>query len=204
MLPESTTAPYSGYWDKAAADAQHQWSHSTWPYSGEIDIMEMSGRATRLYHAGAVYHTSDQNWTVGNLGWYSHYHRFDGAIDPKQWIANQVLDTSLQAKSGEKSYSTEFHIYGCQWTEDRIVFMLDGIPWEAGLDLKKTKQFGGKEMYQNYPFYLVLNQAIGGNYFGVWGPDSPGPDKKGKNELYDFNLFPQTMQVDWVRVYQQK
>ena len=59
-------------------------------------------------------------------------------------------------------------------------------------------------MYQGYPFYLILNQAIGGNYFGVWGPNAPGPDKQGKNQLYDPTLFPQTKKVDWVRVYQQK
>jgi len=40
--------------------------------------------------------------------------------------------------------------------------------------------------------------------FGVWGPNDLGPDKKAKNELYDFDLFPQFMHIDWVRVYQTK
>ena len=48
-----------------------------WPDNGEIDIMEMSGRAIRLYHAGAVLHTSPRNWTVGHIGWYSNYRRYD-------------------------------------------------------------------------------------------------------------------------------
>ena len=56
-------------------------------------------------------------------------------------------------------------------------------------------------MYQEYPLHIILNLAVGGNYFGVWGPNDPGADKKDKNELYDFSLFPQTMQIDWVRVY---
>jgi len=204
MLPEAKTAPYAGYWDQAAATKKLAWAHSAWPYSGEIDIMEMSGRATRLYHAGAVYHKSHKNWTVGNLGWHSHYRRFDGAIDPKQWIADQKLDSSLQAKPGEDSYSQGYHIYGCKWTKDRIVFMLDHKEWGPGLDLTDTSRFGGKSIYNDYPFYLILNQAIGGNYFGVWGPNNPGPDKTGKNELYDYSLFPQGMHIDWVRVYQQK
>lgn len=38
---------------------------------------------------------------------------------------------------------------------------------------------------------------------GVWGPDNKGPDKKDNNELYDFELFPQYMYIDWVRIYQQ-
>ena len=79
--------------------------------------------------------------------------------------------------------------------------MLDGKEWGPGLNLKDKSKFGGKKMYQEYPFHLILNLAVGGNYFGVWGPNDPGPDKKNKNELYDFSLFPQTMQIDWVRVY---
>ncbi len=55
-----------------------------------------------------------------------------------------------------------------------------------------------------YPFSRILNLSIGSNDFGVWGPHDPGPDKKGRNELYDFRRFPQSMQVDWVRVYQRK
>ncbi len=202
MLPEAATAPYNGYWDKAALDNKREWARSTWPYSGEIDIMEMSGRATRLYHAGAVYHTSPRRWTVGHLGWYSHYRRYDGAINPKQWIADQKLDGSLQPKPGQKSYASGFHVYGCKWTADRLIFTLDGREWGPGLDLRDPSKFGGRKIYRDYPFYLILNLAIGGNYFGVWGPHDPGPDRKGRNELYDFKHFPQSMQVDWVRVYQ--
>ena len=201
LMPEDKTAPYSGYWDKNAFKLKHKWAKSTWPYSGEIDIMEMSGRATRLYHAGAVYHKSHEKWTVGNIGWYSHYRRYDGAINPKQWIADQKLDSSLQPKNEQKSYVSNYHVYGCKWTKDKIIFMLDGKEWGPGLDLKDKSKFGGKKMYQEYPFYLILNLAVGGNYFGVWGPNDPGPDKKNKNELYDFSMFPQTMQIDWVRVY---
>lgn len=204
LMPDDKTAPYSGYWDKFALKEKREWTKSSWPYSGEIDIMEMSGRATRLYHAGAVYHTSDKKWTVGNIGWYSHYRRYDGSIDPKQWIADQKLDSSLKPKPGQKSYTSGFHTYGCKWTKEKIIFMLDGKEWGPGLNLKDTSKFGGKKMYQDYPFYLILNLAIGGNYFGVWGPRDPGPDKINRNELYDFTLFPQSMQIDWVRVYQEK
>ena len=46
---------------------------------------------------------SREKWTTGNIGWYSHYRRYDGIINPKQWIADQKLDSSLQAKNGQKS-----------------------------------------------------------------------------------------------------
>tara|TARA_B000000565_G_scaffold206834_1_gene160241 strand:- start:834 stop:1952 length:1119 start_codon:yes stop_codon:yes gene_type:complete len=201
LMPEDKTAPYSGYWDKKSLNLKQEWAKSKWPYSGEIDIMEMSGRATRLYHAGAVYHKSKEKITVGNIGWYSHYRRYDGKINPKQWLADQKLDPSLQPKNEQESYVSDFHIYGCKWTKDKLIFMFNGKEWGPGLNLKDSSIFGGKKIYQGYPFYLILNLAIGGNYFGVWGPNDKGPDKKNKNELYDFSLFPQSMLIDWVRVY---
>ena len=204
LLPEAKSAPYSGYWDQAAAKKELNWAHSTWPYSGEIDVMEMSGRATRLYHAGAVYHKHPNNWTVGHIGWHSHYRRIDGVIDPKQWIGDQKLDVALQPTAGEDSYPQQYHVYGCKWTKKRIIFTLDGKEWGPGFDLTDKAMFGGRKIYNDYPFFLILNQAIGGNYFGVWGPNDAGPDKKRKNELYDFDLFPQYLHIDWVRVYQQQ
>ena len=82
--------------------------------------------------------------------------------------------------------------------------MLNHKEWGQGLDLTDTKKFGGRNIYNDYPFFLILNQAIGGKYFGVWGPNAPGPDKAGKNELYDYSLFPQSMQIDWIRVYREE
>jgi beta-glucanase (GH16 family) len=38
----------------------------------------------------------------------------------------------------------------------------------------------------NHPFYIILNLAVGGDYVGA--PNAS-------------TTFPQTMQVDWVRVY---
>ena len=126
--------------------------------------MEMSGRATRLYHAGAVYHTSAKRWTVGHIGWYSHYRRYDGAIDPKQWVADQKLDGSLQPQPGQKSYVSGYHTYGCKWTADQLIFMLDGKEWGPGLKLGDHTRFGGKKIYRNYPFYLAFENSIDVDY----------------------------------------
>lgn len=202
LLPEKATAPWSGYWDQESLKKKWEWAHSTWPYSGEIDIMEMSGRANRLYHGGVVYHNSPKRYTVGHITWYSHYQTVDGVIDPKRWIHDQKVVPELQAAPGEKSFAQDYYLYGCKWTKDKIIFMLNGKEWGPGLDLTDTKKFGGRKMYNDYPFHLILNLAIGGSYYRVWGPDFHGPDKEGDNELYDLDLFPQYMHIDWVRVYQ--
>lgn len=72
-----------------------------------------------------------------------------------------------------------------------------------GVGFDRQEKVWREEHLQRLSFFLILNQAIGGNYFGVWGPDNKGPDKKDNNELYDFGLFPQYMYIDWVRIYQQ-
>ncbi|MCB2154245.1 family 16 glycosylhydrolase [bacterium] len=82
-------------------------------------------------------------------------------------------------------HSDDFHVYSVEWEPQEIRWYVDG-------ELFSTKN---KWMTQAaaYPapfdqdFYLILNVAVG----GYW----PGPPD-------ETSVFPQTMEVDWVRVYQ--
>jgi len=47
----------------------------------------------------------------------------------------------------------------------------------------------GKQWVFNHPFFILLNMAVGGNFGGAVGPDT---------------TFPQSMAVDYVRLYQAK
>ncbi len=76
-----------------------------------------------------------------------------------------------------------FHLYAIEWFPEKIDFFFD-----------KTKVFtfkntlgGSDEWPFDKPFYLILNVAIGGNWGGVQGVDN--------------NIFPASMEVDYVRVY---
>lgn len=78
---------------------------------------------------------------------------------------------------------TEFHTYGAIWTEDEINCYIDG-------DIYYTFPIGaanGSLTEFQAPFFLLLNMAIGGNLPG--SPDASTP-------------FPSTMEVDYVRVFQ--
>jgi beta-glucanase (GH16 family) len=44
------------------------------------------------------------------------------------------------------------------------------------------------EWVYDHPFFILLNLAVGGNYVGFPTVET---------------VFPQTMEVDWVRVYQE-
>jgi len=82
----------------------------------------------------------------------------------------------------------EFHNYGIIWTKDAIKFYVDSTSNITNTYSPSTKTI------DNWPFsqshYLIMNFAVG----GAWG------GKKGVDE----NIWPQTMIVDYVRVYQLK
>jgi beta-glucanase (GH16 family) len=79
----------------------------------------------------------------------------------------------------------KFHLYAIDWNESRIRFLVDG---------KLVYQYAPKEKNGDYwpfdkPMFLIFNLAIGGN----WG----GPQ-------VDDSCLPQSLTIDYVRVYQPK
>jgi beta-glucanase (GH16 family) len=86
----------------------------------------------------------------------------------------------------EEGYFHEnFHVYSVIWNENCIQFLMDGQyvgePNTRSTVLPTTYPF-------DQPFHMILNIAVGGNLPG--NPDAS-------------TQFPQTMEVDYVRVYQE-
>ena len=82
-------------------------------------------------------------------------------------------------------YDTVFHVYGIGWTPTRVAFYVDG---KVILEAKKSQMGSSAAQWPfDQPFWLKLNLAIGGPYGG--DPSS--------------GTFPKTMEVDWVRIYQE-
>ncbi len=83
------------------------------------------------------------------------------------------------------AFANTFHVFAIEW-------QLDSIRWYVDSTLYKTVTPSdvpggwGKWVF-NHPFFILLNVAVGGYWPG--NPDST-------------TLFPQTMRVDYVRVYQ--
>jgi beta-glucanase (GH16 family) len=74
--------------------------------------------------------------------------------------------------------SSQFHIYGVDWTPTGVTWTLDGTPYAH------INKFPGWPLDQ--PFVIVFDLAVGGNWAG---PPTAS------------TVFPATMQVSWVRVY---
>ncbi len=81
-----------------------------------------------------------------------------------------------------KRFDIDFHLFAVEWDEEFINFFVDDTLYQQ---IKKDEVPG--EWVYNTPFFIILNVAVGGNYVGF-------PNRG--------TSFPQTMLVDYVRVYQ--
>ncbi|MDF1694400.1 MAG: glycoside hydrolase family 16 protein [Saprospiraceae bacterium] len=79
-------------------------------------------------------------------------------------------------------YDTEFHVFGVEWGPDYINFYVDDVLYNQITPADVT----GEWVFNDNPFYLILNVAVGGSFSG-----NPNAN----------TVFPQTMYVDYVRVY---
>ena len=77
-----------------------------------------------------------------------------------------------------------FHVFAIEWTADKMDFLLNDVVYNRIINEHKSTD----EWPFDKKFYLILNVAVG----GMWG------GQKG----IDDTIFPQQMQVDYVRVYQ--
>ncbi len=97
----------------------------------------------------------------------------------------QVTSGALPLETIEE----EFHNYGILWSEDYIKFYLDHID-SVKLTFNKPENPTQENWPFDKPFYFLLNVAVGGNWGGQKGVDD--------------SIFPSTMEIDHVRVYQEK
>lgn len=80
-------------------------------------------------------------------------------------------------------FADDFHVYAAEWSENKIAFFVDGNLYKT---ITPQNLPAGKIWIYDHPFFAILNLAIGGNWGGA--PDNT-------------TVFPQTMSVDYVRVY---
>ncbi len=129
-------------------------AYGEWPRSGEIDIMEYLGHRPNEV-LGTIHY--------GNNGWGYN---------------SQYLTLE------EGSFYNDFHEFTLWWSEDCILFQVDGV--DIGVPNTRSTVLPSTWPFDEL-FHMILNVAVGGNLPG--NPDGT-------------TLFPQVMEVDYVRVYQ--
>ena len=134
-----------------------------WPSCGELDIMENFGTYQN--------DLTKNNGTAHGPG----YSGGNGIGKPYTLPLGQTV-------------SDDFHVYSIEWSQDSIVWMVDGVQFHK---VTPASLPAGTKWVFNAPFFILLNLAIGGPSTFLGTPDKTAP------------FDPQDMLVDYVRVYQQ-
>ena len=78
-------------------------------------------------------------------------------------------------------FDNSFHVFAVEWSEDELAWFVDGTRF-----FRVSRESVPGTWVFDHPFNIILNLAVGGNYVGA--PNDVTP-------------FPNTLVVDWVRVY---
>ena len=119
-----------------------------WPTCGEIDILEHWGK-NQNYVSSAVHNESSCGHKVKNIG--------------GQNVSNA---------------SNQFHLYAIEWTQDKMIFSIDGVNHFTYEPLIKNSDTWPYDS----DYYIILNIAI-------------EPD-------IDISFVESSMEVDFIRIYQ--
>jgi beta-glucosidase len=89
-----------------------------------------------------------------------------------------------EAHDWGEDVSNEYHIWSIEWEPDVIRWYVDNLEF---FTLRAEDLPPGREWVFDHDFFVLINLAVGGNLPGY-------PDET--------TVFPQTLSIDWVRVYQ--
>ncbi|HMH07119.1 MAG TPA: glycoside hydrolase family 16 protein, partial [Terriglobales bacterium] len=105
-----------------------------------------------------------------------------GTIHGPGYSGAAGIGASYTLPTGKK-FADDFHIFAVEWEPNAIRFYVDGNLYETRTRADLPQ---GRRWVFDHPFFLLMNVAVGGSW-----PRNPDTS----------TVFPQTMLVDFVRVY---
>lgn len=103
-----------------------------------------------------------------------------GSVHGPGYSAGDAVTSDFELENNR--FDAEYHVFAIEWGEDFIDFFVDDFVYQ-----RITPEDTDGEWVYDQPFFMILNLAVGGTYVGF--PTSQTP-------------FPQSIVVDYVRVYQ--
>lgn len=104
-----------------------------------------------------------------------------GSIHGPGYSAGRAVTKSYQLPSGR--FDTKYHIFAIEWGPDFIEFYVDDVMYNV---ITPDNVGNNQWVFNDNTFYIIMNVAVGGSFVGSPTLNTP---------------FPQTMLVDYVRVY---
>ena len=146
--------------------------YGAWAASGEIDILEAVNLGVRCAECPG----GQEARILGTLHFGGEY------PGNRQAGAELAYPPVLQG----------FHDYAIEWDADRIVWLVDGVPFaQRSAQEWSTSGSTAPGAPFDQPFQLILNLAIGGNL----------AESRGLGGVAAAD-YPKELRVDWVRVWQ--
>src|SRR5215813_1321233 len=105
-----------------------------------------------------------------------------GSMHGPGYSGGSPLTGSFTLPNGQR-LSDDFHVFAIEWDPNTVRFYVDSTLYESHTPADMPAS--GTWVYE-HPFFILLNVAVGGSFPG-------NPDQS--------TTFPQTMVVDYVRVY---
>jgi beta-glucanase (GH16 family) len=167
-------------------------SKTGWKYGKvEVNAKLPAGRGTwsAIWMMPEGWSFNDGNWPdVGEIDIMEHVGHDPGVIHASAHSKDYNWQSGPQKTAiiNVPDATARFHDYILEWTPDVLrAFVDDSLYFEY-----RNEKLGESKWPYDKPFYLILNVAVG----GVWG----------NQQGIDVSAFPQTMEVDYVRIYQKQ
>jgi beta-glucanase (GH16 family) len=109
-----------------------------------------------------------------------------GSLHGPGYSGMHPLTGHTSLPDGGPSLSDDYHLYAIEWETNVVRFYLDDQLYETRTPADIPADAGATAQWvYDHPFFILINLAVGGRF--------PGPP--------DGTTFPQTMLIDYVRVY---
>ena len=167
-------------------------SKADWQYGRfetRAKLPEGRGTWAAIWMMPGAWSFNDGNWPdVGEFDIMEHVGHDPGLVHASahsrdyQWQKGTQQTDTIRVNTA----TSEFHTYTWEWSADVVkAYVDDKLFFEY-----KNEGLGESKWPYEKPFYLILNVAVGGAWGSMHGIDD--------------EAFPQTMEVEYVRVYQKK
>lgn len=183
-----------GNWTSARVKTQGKQSFRYGKIVFRAKLPTGSGTWPALWMLGESISTA--GWPAcGEIDVMEHVGKNQNVIQAALHTPASFGNTVNKSSTTVSTASTEFHEYAVSWNAERMVFMVDNVPYYTFNPTPKTAA--------NWPFnaeqFLIMNIAMGGNL----GSD-PAYETGGLKNGIDPALTSARMEIDYVRVYEER
>ncbi len=185
------TALQEDYEDKQFTSARLV-SVPDWQY-GKVEVRaklpKARGTWSAIWMMPGGWSFNDGNWPdIGEIDIMEHVGHDLGVVHASAHSKDYQWQKGTQqtATVNVESIDQEFHSYILEWSPDVLKAYVDDNHYFT----YENEGLGDDKWPYNKPYYLILNLAVGGEW--------------GRVEGIDTLAFPQTMEIDYVRIYQKK